>query len=1201
MEESDGISVHPMRRELSCIPPPNQAHFLTLPPVKVLYTFDDESKTNCLARWPHLLDIQTAFLDEETQVGVIELKTCIQAIVSASPELVAKLGRDYTVYAYDYSEYETPLVGQGMLSWVLASASPTPNAPAHQSKTMVTGRVSKTAGLFARGAQETLEVKLKLVPVPTILQSEYLNSMQKYRELSSVIPQDFDSQAWTNFIQANPGLFAGSNTQQAAERDTPGVNRSGIENVHRMLSEGSTPHDFSNLNNFRADSPAHFTSAVPSRTSTPGLARPVTQSQKRGAEETFRPSSRGSVHNVNPSIHRRGSVMSGYGSSDEVPEGPAQKRAKLMKADLDKTNLNIERQPGSLRVAASTAASVRIHRPTPLNPNSQGNQPSNDDPIRPPTPVPSMANAPNRRGARPAQSGLRRQSSTFSQPSQASLYVSDDRRPSEMTTISPPDEQRFAVYSETPFNMPSSPPVVDTTCPQTSSPVLPPFPDQDSGFMSGNIEALDDDHVNNEYNNVQRQNSMVEATNSQILSRPGNHSSNGYQYRQIMSDGMAPIGNTASTLPPQPRKATGSRPSSRASIRTSKPLAPAPAPARPATAGNAQLSLPPVPASDPVHLAQQQQTNPQASSCPMSDMATVSTPAPIGVSDARIRSGAGARRVKQVQARLDQCIKQGTVPPYCENCGAIETTTWRRAWSKVIEGSAEDANASRNDPGMLFWEAVDTESDGAVTSYKQFKKSLANEDKDYIQLLLCNPCGLWLHKFKNMRPENKWNKPPPKDKRKRKSNRRPPAVPAASTRSQMRLLAAKRSESSPPPTEASSPNDEQTTPKNGKGLGNNRVSQCRSSTRRANSAEPQKSTTNNDRWKQEDAFEALRRAIQSSPARNLETRNNSFMEPNLTPKPVRRTLFQSSKDDNAMKTLTEALVNSVRRSPRSSPKKSKQNTSPKGKSQLPDDGLDHLFEGGEDGLFDLETPNSPSPKQKDRSNTQTINKENLNTPSKAPNTSREQQTLGQAIDAGKNPSGESGISSFWNSPNSRSFETIDGLVLNIFESDQESLAQTDAFQSFVPSKPANGAWADWDASDYISPKTSEGAEGLADKQGQNSTASNEDNTRFSTSPGLCNEDAPNEVSDSRANEEAELRSLLLASTSEYMRFNDASGISDSDIFDPALVDPELLNSMWDKDDILTSPSSSKGTGVEQFDAEVISAIIQEVTSKTGTT
>lgn len=58
-------------------------HWVLCPVVKVLYTFDDASKTNCLARWPHLLDIQTAALDEKTHVGVIELKTCIQAIVSA--------------------------------------------------------------------------------------------------------------------------------------------------------------------------------------------------------------------------------------------------------------------------------------------------------------------------------------------------------------------------------------------------------------------------------------------------------------------------------------------------------------------------------------------------------------------------------------------------------------------------------------------------------------------------------------------------------------------------------------------------------------------------------------------------------------------------------------------------------------------------------------------------------------------------------------------------------------------------------------------------------------------------------------------------------------------------------------------------------------------------------------------------------------
>ena len=51
--------------------------------LKVLYSFDPENKNNCLSRWPHVLNIRTAFADENTQIGVIELKTCIQAIVRA--------------------------------------------------------------------------------------------------------------------------------------------------------------------------------------------------------------------------------------------------------------------------------------------------------------------------------------------------------------------------------------------------------------------------------------------------------------------------------------------------------------------------------------------------------------------------------------------------------------------------------------------------------------------------------------------------------------------------------------------------------------------------------------------------------------------------------------------------------------------------------------------------------------------------------------------------------------------------------------------------------------------------------------------------------------------------------------------------------------------------------------------------------------
>ncbi len=149
-------------------------------------------------------------MDETASIGVIELKTCIQAIVQCSPELLSRLGQDYTVYAYDYSEYDNPLVGQGMLSWALAAASPTPGAPAQQSRQLITGRVCKNIlGLFSNGVKETLEVKLRLVPVPTVLQNEYLNTMEKYRGMNQApIPSNgFDPNEWSSFLQSNHIVF----------------------------------------------------------------------------------------------------------------------------------------------------------------------------------------------------------------------------------------------------------------------------------------------------------------------------------------------------------------------------------------------------------------------------------------------------------------------------------------------------------------------------------------------------------------------------------------------------------------------------------------------------------------------------------------------------------------------------------------------------------------------------------------------------------------------------------------------------------------------------------------------------------------------------------------------------------------------------------------------------------------------------------
>jgi hypothetical protein len=55
--------------------------------VKVLYTFDNHDKTNCLARLPGVWPIPVLEMHDlqnnRTEIGVIELKTCIQAVVTA--------------------------------------------------------------------------------------------------------------------------------------------------------------------------------------------------------------------------------------------------------------------------------------------------------------------------------------------------------------------------------------------------------------------------------------------------------------------------------------------------------------------------------------------------------------------------------------------------------------------------------------------------------------------------------------------------------------------------------------------------------------------------------------------------------------------------------------------------------------------------------------------------------------------------------------------------------------------------------------------------------------------------------------------------------------------------------------------------------------------------------------------------------------
>ncbi|KAK9352745.1 hypothetical protein V1523DRAFT_413036 [Lipomyces doorenjongii] len=192
--------------------------------LKVLYTFDNAQRTTCLARASSMYSVRVAHCPPSSPssstassshnlLGVINLRSCLSAVASASPELVSDPESDYAVYTVDYSERGAPLVGHGLLSWALSAPEGAEGETIAAEMTssgenlqqMVCGRVcSNVLAVFGGGVRETLEIKLRLSPVPGVSQLRYLRSMQLYVRLSKVLPGSFDPSVWSNFIAANP-------------------------------------------------------------------------------------------------------------------------------------------------------------------------------------------------------------------------------------------------------------------------------------------------------------------------------------------------------------------------------------------------------------------------------------------------------------------------------------------------------------------------------------------------------------------------------------------------------------------------------------------------------------------------------------------------------------------------------------------------------------------------------------------------------------------------------------------------------------------------------------------------------------------------------------------------------------------------------------------------------------------------------------
>lgn len=380
-------------------------------------------------------------------------------------------------------------------------------------------------------------------------------------------------------------------------------------------------------------------------------------------------------------------------------------------------------------------------------------------------------------------------------------------------------------------------------------------------------------------------------------------------------------------------------------------------------------------------------------------------------------------------------------------------------------------------------------------------------------------CGLWLHKFKSMRPEHKWNKAnntSSSSKRKRPSRRTGPLSnnPAAA-RSRSKANSTRPPGSSPVGTDASSPaGDEGPTPHAENDKDDNDGSESPSKTR-ASSMEPRKtSDTSEGRWKEQDPMEALRRAIQSSPARSLEKRDAPVADENtVTPKPVRRNLFPTSHNEGPLKALGDSVMNSPRRSPRIASNSEKRPRDKENLGPSAESDLDCLFEGPG---FEFDLPTSPTPKRRNtRANV--MGEKRLALPYNSPTASKTRKDIDsdmsptkftaqklQRIQDSPSRQNKSPKQHRSNAANLHNSEHIGSAVVDIFD-DDGTAGGANADTDFLFDPARSDAWTEWMSSDYVSPMES----GPNHGEGKTGHANNDDLINLILSdPEFQNENIP---------------------------------------------------------------------------------------------
>ncbi|KAF8449733.1 hypothetical protein BDZ91DRAFT_802991 [Kalaharituber pfeilii] len=851
--------------------------------LKVLYTFDPEGKQVCLARWPQFVYTQVYYLNPQTPIGVVDLKTCLNSIASASPEIVALLDKDYSVYSYDYSEEDIPLQGLGMLSWIMGSGAAANGGTVQHSPSgsrLITGRVcSAQTGIF-KSEKETLEVKMKLVPVPAIKQSDYINSMNVYNTLSKIIPGDFDASAWSAYSQANPGLM------QAAANVNAGVGPTANGGYKELTPQGSTGQN-------------------------PVATHVPPQQQQQPQPQQYQYQQQQQQQQLQPPQHM------------QHPQQQYQQQQTQQQHNQQYLQHLHQQPPYPSPPSAGHIASQPSSQPSSQQPNQPASQSSSQK--LPEESVPPKKKA-RKRNPRPpaanANNGGKKKAPPPSVPSAAStpaVTPSDaclpaSQPPPSESTFASPDLPRAVPVRHTNAHSPlvdipsvetfaNSPQVESTPVPGSSPPtddLLPHVqgsleqeysPAPTSPVLPGlerscqNVPEVMD--LNTELDVFSKTNKQMEQEQSkeethEKQEKPQKQESiDGDNATQTLQEIPTPHPNIPLPPPEEPTQSQETIPEVTIQVispvedqfapASPSPLNDLPLPTNPSTEDKAakkrrkyirkknfasDTAAPSDGCLEDTKIANSQTTSAvETSQAPEAQNKSKKTKtssqkldgekyATGDTTKALGRTQGHSSAKERIEAQLRQAVEEGKMPNYCENCGAIETPTWRRVMFKEKHG---DVERDRN-------------------------------------ILLCNPCGLWHATKKTMRPPELWDPKKESDPPKRpRNNRKRKASDAPQDTQHSFKSNAQSTQQMVPMSEPIIIEDTDDAP-------------AVASIKRATTPGPGNSKTASA-WIE--AVRASQRRIQSSPVKQDGT-SESPIELDLSPCPVRRVLFPRTPSKGAL-------------------------------------------------------------------------------------------------------------------------------------------------------------------------------------------------------------------------------------------------------------------------------------------------------------